>query len=95
MIEKKYLKKKFDGDFDKVDFIVVSPGVRIEKTLFKLKLKKNKKKIISDLDLFYIFNPETITIGVTGTNGKSTTCKLIFEILKKNNFNVKIGGKYW
>ena len=91
-IEKKYLNKKFDGDFDKVDFIVVSPGVRIEKTLFKLKLKKNKKKIISDLDLFYIFNPEAITIGVTGTNGKSTTCKLIFEILKKNNFNVKIGG---
>ena len=28
-IEKKYLNKRFDGDFDKVDFIVVSPGVMI------------------------------------------------------------------
>ena len=91
-IEKKYFNKRFDGDFNKVDFIVVSPGVKIENTPFNLELKKNKKKIISDLDLFYIFNPKTITIGVTGTNGKSTTCRLIFEILKKNNFNVKIGG---
>ena len=29
---------------------------------------------------------------VTGTNGKSTTCKLLAHLLKKNNFNVSIGG---
>ena len=46
MIEKKILKKKFDGDFDKVDFIVVSPGVRIEKNSFlNSNLRKIKKKL--------------------------------------------------
>ena len=29
---------------------------------------------------------------VTGTNGKSTTCKIINHILKKNNFKSLIGG---
>ena len=29
---------------------------------------------------------------VTGTNGKSTTCKIIAHLLKKNKFNIKLGG---
>ena len=32
------------------------------------------------------------SIVVTGTNGKSTTCKIIEHLLLKNKFNVKIGG---
>ena len=31
-------------------------------------------------------------IGITGTNGKSTTCKLIAHLLKKNNFSYSLGG---
>ena len=29
---------------------------------------------------------------VTGTNGKSTTCKIISHVLKKNNFKILLGG---
>ena len=32
------------------------------------------------------------SIVITGTNGKSTTCKIIEHLLKKNNFDVKLGG---
>ena len=78
-IDKKFFSKKLDS----VDFIVMSPGISLKKTKFKKKLLKHKNKIITDLDLFYLFNPKIKSIVVTGTNGKSTTCKILEHILKK------------
>jgi len=40
----------------------------------------------------YLNNKNFKSIVVTGTNGKSTTCKIIAHLLKKNKFNVKLGG---
>ena len=37
-----------------VDYIIVSPGINIKKSRFKKLLLKNKKKIITDLDLFFL-----------------------------------------
>ncbi len=81
---KAYLKK--------VDFIVLSPGINLNKSKYKQELKKYRKKIITDLDLLYLFNPKLKSIVVTGTNGKSTTCKIIYHLLKEGKFNVKLGG---
>ena len=74
------------------DFIVISPGININKCSLKNFLKKNLKKIITDLDIFYChyFNNKNITI--TGTNGKSTTAKILFDILKNQNFDVRLTG---
>ena len=77
---------------DRADFIVMSPGISLKKASLKKKLIKNKDKIITDLDLFYLFNPTIKSIVVTGTNGKSTTCKILEHVLKKNNINVELGG---
>jgi len=96
---KKFLGSKYKGmrsDFleliNFVDYIVVSPGVNINKAKLKKILLKNKHKIITDLDLFYLLNPDLKSIVVTGTNGKSTTCKIIEHTLRKNYFNVSLGG---
>ena len=43
-------------------------------------------------DIFYLLNPGIKSIVITGTNGKSTTCKIIEHVLKKNNINVSLGG---
>lgn len=51
-----------------------------------------KKKIITDLDLFYLIRKRSKSIVVTGTNGKSTICKLLAHILQKNKFNISLGG---
>ncbi len=75
-----------------VDYIIISPGINVKKTKLKNILLKNQHKIITDLDLFYMLNPKARSIVVTGTNGKSTTCKIIEHILRKNNINVKLGG---
>ena len=75
-----------------VDYIVLSPGISLKKTKYKKDLIKFKKKIITDIDLLYLSNSKFRSIVVTGSNGKSTTCKIIAHLLKKNRFNVKLGG---
>ncbi len=74
------------------DHIVLSPGIDINKCKLKEYLKKNRKKIITDLDIFYLNNPKNLKITITGTNGKSTTAKLLFKILKDQNKDVKLVG---
>ena len=85
-------KNLFKIKLNSVNYIVISPGINIEKSKFKEILFKNKNKIISDLDLFYLRNKIKKSIIITGTNGKSTTCSLIHHILKKNNIKNKLAG---
>jgi UDP-N-acetylmuramoylalanine--D-glutamate ligase len=91
-MNKKKGENLFSKHLDNTDYIVLSPGISLKKAKLKKKLLENKDKIITDLDLFYLFNPKIKTIVVTGTNGKSTTCKILEHVLNKNNINVKLGG---
>ncbi len=43
------------------------------------------------MDVFFCFNKNQ-SITITGTNGKSTTCQLLYEVLKKQKFDVRLGG---
>ena len=94
-LRKKFKNKVASNLFNslkKVDFIVLSPGISLKKTKYKRALIKLRKKIITDIDLLFLSNSKLKTIVVTGTNGKSTTCKIIAHLLKKNRFNIKLGG---
>ena len=75
-----------------IDYIVLSPGIDINKSKIKSYLKKNLKKIITDLDIFFEINKKSLIISITGTNGKSTTCKIIEQIMKTAGFNTIVGG---
>ena len=81
---KSILKKKFD-------FIIISPGIDINKCKLSKFIKKNSKKIYTDLDIFYSFYKNNC-ISVTGTNGKSTTCQLLYEILLNHKYDVRLVG---
>ena len=70
---KNILKLKFDQ-------IILSPGIDINKCKLSKYLKKNNDKIYSDLDVFYEFYKNKC-ITITGTNGKSNTCQLLYEVL--------------
>ena len=90
-----YKKKRavnLDKTFNDVNYIVLSPGVSLNKTKYKDKLHKYKKKIITDIDLVFLLKKFYKSIVVTGTNGKSTTCKIIEQVLKKNKFKALLGG---
>ncbi len=73
------------------DIIILSPGIDIDKCKISKYLNKNKKKIYTDLDVFYSFYKNDC-ITITGTNGKSTTCQLLYEVLSKQNFDVRLIG---
>ena len=95
LIPKKYRKKLLIGKkISKYNFnyIVISPGIDLIKCSLKNYLKKNKKKIISELDIFYLENKNNLRITITGTNGKSTTCKLLYEIIKNHKRDVRLVG---
>ena len=73
------------------DQVILSPGIDINKCKLSKFLKKNYNKIYSDLDIFYsFFKNDCITI--TGTNGKSTTCQLLYEVLLNKKFDVRLVG---
>ncbi|MDA9731040.1 UDP-N-acetylmuramoyl-L-alanine--D-glutamate ligase [Candidatus Pelagibacter sp.] len=78
------LKKKFD-------YIIISPGIDIYKCKLSKFLKQNLKKIYTDLDVFYS-NYKNNCITITGTNGKSTTCRLLYEILCEQKYDVRLVG---
>ena len=87
-IQKKLTKFNYFKKIN-IDFILVSPGINIKKCQLKEFLKKNFKKIITDLDVFYTNYPENKNITITGTNGKSTTAKVLFDVLKKQKKDVR------
>ena len=83
---------KFWLNKDFFDNIVISPGIDINRCKIRKYLKKNLNKIITDLDLFFELNKNSTIISITGTNGKSTTCKIIEKILKTARYDVITAG---
>ena len=96
VIKEKKIKKIFirpENIFkNNFDFIVISPGIDINKCSLKDFLKKNLKKIITDLDIFYSHYFKNRNITITGTNGKSTTAKILFDMLKNQKFDARLTG---
>ena len=74
----------------KFDYFIVSPSIKIKKNHF---LYKFKKKILIDLDFLSLEISYQKIIGVTGTEGKSSICFYIKEILSKK-YKTKIIGNY-
>ena len=62
---KKFKFEKFWMKKDSIDFIVISPGIDIRKCKIRNYLKKNLKKIITDLDLFFEFNKKELIISIS------------------------------
>ena len=75
----------------KFDIIIISPGIDILNCKLSEFLKKNKSKIYTDLDIFYSFYKNK-SITITGTNGKSTTAKILYEVLLDQKYDCRLIG---
>ena len=91
-IRKSCLKKKLNLispdkiDFNKIDFLILSPGISNDHKTVSL-AKKYQCEIISDIEMVKFISNDVFLIGITGTNGKSTTTKLIEHTIKQSKKN--------
>ena len=81
-------------NFKKNQIIFASPGFDINGEILK-KAQDLKLKISSDIDLFGELaglNKNIKIIGITGSNGKSTVTKMVFEMIQACGKKVVMGG---
>jgi UDP-N-acetylmuramoylalanine--D-glutamate ligase len=79
-----------DEIFSNSDLIILSPGISLENPNLQKAISK-KVPIISEIELAFQF-VNCPVIGITGTNGKTTTVSFIREILDKTELKVFTGG---
>lgn len=72
------------------DLVMKSPGIPDKSPIIKA-LKKKGVPIISEIEFAYKFI-EVDTIGITGSNGKTTTTMLTHYLLKQGSLNVGLAG---
>ena len=89
---KKNLISHKDINNKEFDYIIVSPGINVNKCSLTKYLQKNLNKINTDLDIFYSLYGINKNIAITGTNGKSTTAKILHNVLKNQKFDVRLVG---
>jgi UDP-N-acetylmuramoylalanine--D-glutamate ligase len=82
-------------DLSRFDSIVVTPGLPLNRHPIAAQAREAGVEIIGDIELFARARPELPphkVVGITGTNGKSTTTALIHHILKTAGVPALMGG---
>lgn len=79
-----------ESDFTDVDLVVKNPGVPSESNFVQAATKAGVQ-IESDVSIFFRFCPYPI-VAITGTKGKTTTTKLVGEMMKKVDDAALVGG---
>ena len=75
------------------ELVVKNPGIPYTNPIIQDALNR-KLPVITEVELAYLVSEAPI-IGITGTNGKTTTTTLIFEMLKEGNRQSDNCWKYW
>lgn len=73
-----------------IDVVIKSPGIKPDHPILAAAIK-SKIPILSEIALGRVFYQGTL-IGITGTDGKSTTTALVSHILKSRYTNSEMGG---
>ena len=84
-----------DADLTQFNSIVVTPGLPLNRHPIAKRAAEAGVEIIGDIELFARARPELPphkVVGITGTNGKSTTTALIHHILKSAGVPATMGG---
>lgn len=77
---------------DSFDYLIKNPGVPID---HKYILKANNLgiEVINEVEMAYRLMPKDVTlVGITGTNGKTTTTTIIYEMVKRSGKRVHLAG---
>lgn len=75
--------------------LVLAPGIPLTHPAphyIAVVAKAHNVPIICDVEILWGDNPTAKFVGITGTNGKSTTTALLAHVLKENGLDVAVGG---
>jgi len=84
-----------EADLSQFDSLVVTPGLPLNRHLMAQRAREAGVEIIGDIELFARARPELPphqVVGITGTNGKSTTTALVHHILQTARVPSTMGG---
>jgi UDP-N-acetylmuramoylalanine--D-glutamate ligase len=84
-----------EADLAQFDSLVVTPGLPLNRHPIAERAREAGVEIIGDIELFARARPELPphkVVGITGTNGKSTTTALVRHILKTAGVPATMGG---
>lgn len=74
------------------DVVIKNPGINMTQATIQKALELGIP-VVNEMEVAYHYLPKDIKIiGVTGSNGKTTTTTLIYEVLKRMNLPVHLGG---
>ena len=77
---------------DSFDYVIKNPGIRNDHK-YVIKAKELGIPVINEAEMAYRLLPLDVTlIGITGTNGKTTTTTLTYEMIKKSGKRVHLAG---
>ncbi|CAN5605911.1 UDP-N-acetylmuramoyl-L-alanine--D-glutamate ligase [soil metagenome] len=75
---------------DQIDLVVISPGVPTN-TIPARYVDRKDGEVIGEIELGFRFLKGRV-VGITGSNGKTTTTALIGELLKNSEIQTQVGG---
>ena len=77
---------------DSYDYLIKNPGVPIHHKYVE-KAEKLGVEVINEVEMAYRLLPDDVTlVGITGTNGKTTTTTLTYEIIKESGIRCHLAG---
>ncbi|MBK8556848.1 MAG: UDP-N-acetylmuramoyl-L-alanine--D-glutamate ligase [Lewinellaceae bacterium] len=81
-------------DFDRIlssDLIIKSPGIPEKSELMQM-IRKSGIPVIGELEFAFRHAGDCQIVGITGSNGKTTTTELVYHILKYAGLSVRMAG---
>ncbi len=75
---------------DGIDVIIKNPGIPYENPLVRQATEQGLP-VLTEIELLYYFELDSL-VGITGSNGKTTTTTLIYEMYKQDRRKVEVAG---
>ena len=77
---------------DSFDYFIKNPAIRRDNAAV-IKAKELGIPVINEIEASYYFLPKDVKIiTITGSNGKTTTTTMVYELLKHSSHTVHVGG---
>ncbi len=91
ILNKPFLYNEISPYLTNLSHIILSPTISLDNDTVS-KLRKDKKRILGEIDIGWQYLKKLNWVGITGTNGKTTVTDLLSHILSENHLMAPVAG---